>query len=355
MWKRLTHSNIVPLLGVTITPFQLISDWMSGGDLPEYLKKHSDVNRLDLVGGPLLCLSRAQSRSQLSDVAQGLCYLHSCNVIHGDLKGVCSRSISRLTATLTPGQPNILVDDSGNARIVDFGLTTVTQNLDSQQSTSCHQGHTPRWTAPEVLSGGVHTKEADTFAFAMVMTEVRCKRGNARKAVVHLRFASVQVFTGMVPFSELSSPMAMYAIMQGERPPRPTHPTFTENLWVLMQRCWGRDPHLRPEVSEVLQVLLTPLVSHSLRQSHFLTCLCSKHPAWKQLISHTLATDERISLITTIFLDENQVKMVERLSGDDAQTFIDKIDEVGLRTNSHSNAKLIKFDANLHTDLLGVG
>ena len=27
--------------------------------------------------------------NQLSDVAKGLCYLHSCNVVHGDLKGVC--------------------------------------------------------------------------------------------------------------------------------------------------------------------------------------------------------------------------------------------------------------------------
>jgi hypothetical protein len=49
MWKRLAHPNIVPLLGVTITPFQLISNWMSGGDLPDYIDKNADVNRLNLV------------------------------------------------------------------------------------------------------------------------------------------------------------------------------------------------------------------------------------------------------------------------------------------------------------------
>ena len=52
MWKRLTHPNIVPLLGVTITPFQLISNWMSGGDLPGYIEKNPNVDRLRLVGVP---------------------------------------------------------------------------------------------------------------------------------------------------------------------------------------------------------------------------------------------------------------------------------------------------------------
>ena len=52
MWKYLIHPNIVPLLGVTITPPQLISNQMSGGDLPEYIEKHSDVDRLELVGVP---------------------------------------------------------------------------------------------------------------------------------------------------------------------------------------------------------------------------------------------------------------------------------------------------------------
>ena len=56
MWKRLTHPNILPLLGVTITPFQLVSTWMSGGDLPGYIKKHLDADRLVLVGATSIVL-----------------------------------------------------------------------------------------------------------------------------------------------------------------------------------------------------------------------------------------------------------------------------------------------------------
>ena len=54
MYKRLAHPNIVPLLGITPSPLQLISEWMPGGDLTDYIKKSPDVNRVGLVGVPPL-------------------------------------------------------------------------------------------------------------------------------------------------------------------------------------------------------------------------------------------------------------------------------------------------------------
>ena len=42
--------------------------------------------------------------------------------------------------------------------------------------------------------------------------------------------------------------------MDGKRPRRPYHLTFTERLWALTERCWNQDPRLRPDVSEVLRV-----------------------------------------------------------------------------------------------------
>ena len=112
---------------------------------------------------------------QLSDVAEGLNYLHYCNVIHGDLKGVRDYSRSHFATVLTPNQTDVLVDTTGRARITDFGLAMATQNLDSIRGASAECGDNPRWIAPEILGGGgTYSKESDIFSFAMVMIEVCC-------------------------------------------------------------------------------------------------------------------------------------------------------------------------------------
>ena len=56
--------------------------------------------------------------------------------------------------------------------------------------------------------------------------------------------------------------------------------------------------------------------------------MCSGTPAWKRLIDRPLFKDERIALITDLFSDRDETEAVKRLSGDDAQAFVDVIDEV---------------------------
>ena len=58
IWKYLKHPNVLPLLGVTTTPPQLISKWVCGGNLLGYVKKHPDVDPLRLVGVPSLVIAQ---------------------------------------------------------------------------------------------------------------------------------------------------------------------------------------------------------------------------------------------------------------------------------------------------------
>ena len=43
--------------------------------------------------------------------------------------------------------------------------------------------------------------------------------------------------------------------MQGNHPARPSLLAGSDELWEFMQRCWNKEPLLRPRVSEVFQVL----------------------------------------------------------------------------------------------------
>ena len=54
IWKRLEHRNIVPLLGITTSPLQVISEWMPGGDLTEYIEKYPGEDRLSLASTPAI-------------------------------------------------------------------------------------------------------------------------------------------------------------------------------------------------------------------------------------------------------------------------------------------------------------
>ena len=64
MWKHLKHPNIVPFLGaITADPLQLVSEWMPGGNLTEYVTCHSDPDRLSLVGAPSIVFYSALTPS----------------------------------------------------------------------------------------------------------------------------------------------------------------------------------------------------------------------------------------------------------------------------------------------------
>ena len=53
IWKRLSHPNVLPLLGVSMSKnpqyFRIISEWMPNGNVKEYIRSNPKANRLRLV------------------------------------------------------------------------------------------------------------------------------------------------------------------------------------------------------------------------------------------------------------------------------------------------------------------
>jgi serine/threonine protein kinase len=115
-------------------------------------------------------------------------YLHGRNLVHGDLKGV--RQSTQGSPCFTHSfnvdpQANILItsDDPVRACLADFGfMAIVYEEDDVPGSTSALGGGTTPFMAPELLSPTLFkkakcqvSKEADVYAFAMVILQV-CDR-----------------------------------------------------------------------------------------------------------------------------------------------------------------------------------
>ena len=135
--KTLRHPNILLFLGA-------FSGHMGNCILTEYMAEGS---LFDLLKDKSKYLSDAQKIQLAKDIANGMLYLHSFNppIIHRDLKS-----------------PNVLVDESGTAKVADFGVARFKAQDDKTMTTK--QG-TVAWMAPEVFEGQTYTELADGLFF----------------------------------------------------------------------------------------------------------------------------------------------------------------------------------------------
>ena len=172
-------------------------------------------------------------------------YIHSQDMIHGDLKGVRPRQAEPSTSLSLSIKANILVDQAGHARVADFGLLTLISDPTNGLSSniSMQGGGTARWMSPELinperfgLENSRPTKPSDCYALGMVIYET---------------------ISGHPPFHKDSNLSVFAKVLDGKRPPREAR--FTDSLWKMLEVCWKPQPGDRPSIEDVLRCLETEL------------------------------------------------------------------------------------------------
>ncbi len=141
---RLSHPNIARLLDAGVTPAgqpYLVLDYVDGVPIDRYAAEQ----RLDVSARLRLFLQ----------VADAVAHAHANLVVHRDLK-----------------PSNILVDRSGQVKLLDFGIAKLLEDGDverPQASSQTARAFTPEFAAPEQVTGGDITTGADVYALGVLL------------------------------------------------------------------------------------------------------------------------------------------------------------------------------------------
>lgn len=104
-------------------------------------------------------------------MARGIAYLHERNIVHGDLKPVSQRTLSKSTVPQFL-QSNVIISAHRDPMITDFGILPLLEGTATTMSYTRADDGSVRWCAPEVIQDSgtntAFTKEADIWSLGMI-------------------------------------------------------------------------------------------------------------------------------------------------------------------------------------------
>ena len=195
--KNLNHSNIVKYHGSvkSAESLYIILEYCENGSL------HSICKNFGKFPENLVAL-------YMSQVLNGLLYLHEQGVIHRDIKGA-----------------NILTTKEGLVKLADFGVATRTTGLHEASVVG-----TPYWMAPEVIELSGATTASDIWSLGCTV---------------------IELLEGRPPYHQLQPMPALFRIVNDDHPPLPdgASPAVRDFL----MQCFQKDPNLRVSARKLLK------------------------------------------------------------------------------------------------------
>ncbi|KAF8343515.1 kinase-like domain-containing protein [Amanita rubescens] len=168
------------------------------------------------------------------EVAEGVKYLHSEGIVHGDLHG-----------------RNVLLNSEFRCQITDFGSTrhfeaTVTRSTTAFAINS---------VAPELF--GMCTTcglfDCDVAQGDQAAWEKRCK--TMETDIYAFGCLYYATFFGSTPFHGKNEIQIFHLVAKGKRPDRLESPRMEDDTWHLIQRCWEPIPSKRSTIKDVATAL----------------------------------------------------------------------------------------------------
>ena len=191
---RLSHQNIVTIhdVGDASGLFYIAMEYVPGQSLRAVINSRKQI--------PL-----EEVQKLMGQICDGVSYAHKKGVIHCDIK-----------------PDNILLDESGNIIIVDFGIAKTTTS-DGTQTMGLMV--TPSYAAPERINGKAPSASSDIFSIGATLYEM---------------------VTGQKPFPGDNVSTVIKKILFDD-PPRPTsiNPDLPGQIDVVLAKALAKDPEKR--------------------------------------------------------------------------------------------------------------
>ncbi|KAJ7081641.1 hypothetical protein B0H15DRAFT_924208 [Mycena belliarum] len=195
--KNLNHANIVKYKGFVKTReyLYIILEFCENGSL------HNISKRFGKFPESLVAV-------YISQILEGLMYLHDQGVIHRDIKGA-----------------NILTNKDGTVKLADFGVASNTTSVNDGAVVG-----SPYWMAPEVIEQSGATTASDIWSVGCVV---------------------IELLEGHPPYHTLDPMPALFRIVQDDCPPIPegASPIVKDFLY----HCFQKDCNLRISAKKLLR------------------------------------------------------------------------------------------------------
>ena len=237
----MAHKNIVEVFGVGKLPHSMcwyIDMELCDLNLETYILRkwtsalHKSVPFFTNIETSPISIKISQIAATMNDIARGVVYIHSYDMVHRDLK---PRN-GKFSANIAHGFLVLYSHRQHAWKIADFGLST---EGNSQHNRTTHFARgTSSYRAPEILHKGTYTNKVDIWAVGCILYEVICREKAFSSDLDVLRYSDG---------APLSMPHDL-DIFEDER--------FEAAMRSLIPRIFNIDPIRRPSAAQLISAFL---------------------------------------------------------------------------------------------------